>query len=67
MDLIGDLKFKISLFSFFQTNTLGAEKLYDKTISYIDDIEGKDVFDLFSGTGTIAQINGRKSKARNCH
>jgi len=62
MDLIGDLKFKISLFSFFQTNTLGAEKLYDKTISYIDDIEGKDVFDLFSGTGTIAQIMAEKAK-----
>jgi len=62
MDQIGDLKFKVSFFSFFQTNTFGAEKLYEKTISYIDNIEGKDVFDLFSGTGTIAQIMGEKAK-----
>lgn len=61
MDRIGDLDFKISFFSFFQTNTAGAEKLYEKAISYIDDIEGKEVFDLFSGTGTIAQIMAEKA------
>lgn len=60
-DRIGDLEFKISFFSFFQTNTTGAEMLYEKAISYIDNIEGKDVFDLFSGTGTIAQIMAEKA------
>lgn len=54
-DLLG-LKFKISVFSFFQTNTLGAEVLYSKTREYVGDTKDKLVFDLYSGTGTIAQI-----------
>ncbi len=51
-----DLKFKISPFSFFQTNSLGAEVLYEKAREYIGDIGGKVIFDLYSGTGTIAQV-----------
>lgn len=54
-ELLG-LRFKISPFSFFQTNSLGAEVLYDTVRQYIGDTEGKTVFDLYSGTGTIAQI-----------
>lgn len=55
-ELLG-LKFKISPFSFFQTNSLGAEVLYETARSYIGDLgTGKTVFDLYSGTGTIAQI-----------
>lgn len=54
-ELLG-LKFKITPFSFFQTNSLGAEVLYSKARSYIGDVDGKVVFDLYSGTGTIAQI-----------
>lgn len=50
------LKFKISPFSFFQTNTLGAEKLYSIVREFAGDIDDKVVFDLYSGTGTIAQI-----------
>lgn len=51
------LKFKISPFSFFQTNTYSAEVLYDKARSYINsDLKDKTVFDLYSGTGTIAQL-----------
>lgn len=50
------LKFKISPFSFFQTNSLGAEVLYEKAREYIGDIGGKVIFDLYSGTGTIAQV-----------
>ena len=49
------LKFKISAFSFFQTNTLGAEVLYSKTREYAKDAFGT-LFDLYSGTGTIAQL-----------
>ena len=51
-----DLKFKISTFSFFQTNSLCAERLYLKAREYIGDTKDKVVFDLYSGTGTIAQI-----------
>lgn len=66
-ELLG-LRFKISVFSFFQTNSLGAEVLYEKVREYIGDLggsreeegteswKGKVVFDLFSGTGTIAQL-----------
>ena len=54
-ELLG-LKFKISVFSFFQTNSLGAEVLYSKAREYIGDTKDMTVFDLYSGTGTIAQI-----------
>lgn len=74
------LKFKVSPFSFFQTNTKGCEVLYTKARDYIMSMEsmrkdesgqeaanvqaedalaqsgGKVVFDLYSGTGTIAQM-----------
>lgn len=54
-ELLG-LQFKISVFSFFQTNSLGAEVLYSKAREYIGDTKDMTVFDLYSGTGTIAQI-----------
>ncbi len=55
-ELLG-LRFRISAFSFFQTNSLGAEVLYEKAREYIADAgNGKIVYDLYSGTGTIAQI-----------
>lgn len=82
-ELLG-LKFRVSLFSFFQTNSLGAELLYSTAREYISDYimpsnetageydresegeagreptgghtRGKVVYDLYSGTGTIAQM-----------
>jgi 23S rRNA (uracil1939-C5)-methyltransferase len=54
-ELLG-LRFKISPFSFFQTNSLGAEVLYETARDYIGDTKDKVIFDLYSGTGTIAQI-----------
>lgn len=59
-ELLG-LKFKISQFSFFQTNSLGAEVLYETAREFLGDISDdgrndKTVFDLYSGTGTIAQL-----------
>jgi len=50
------LKFKISTFSFFQTNSLGAEVLYSKVREYVGETKDKRIFDLYSGTGTIAQL-----------
>lgn len=50
------LKFKISTFSFFQTNSLGAEVLYSQARDYVGETKDKLIFDLYSGTGTIAQI-----------
>jgi len=52
------LRFNISPFSFFQTSSLGAELLYSKVREYISGALKSDrtVYDLYSGTGTIAQI-----------
>ena len=65
-ELLG-LKFKISPFSFFQTNSLGAEVLYETAREFIlsdnaDELQGKVVYDLYSGTGTIAQMLASVSK-----
>lgn len=54
-ELLG-LRFRITPFSFFQTNSAGAEKLYSLAREYVGDLTGKKVYDLYSGTGTIAQV-----------
>lgn len=56
------LKFKISPFSFFQTNTKGAEVLYSIARDFIGDHSDKVIFDLYSGTGTIGQVMAGKAK-----
>jgi len=67
IDEVLGLKFKISPFSFFQTNTKGAEVLYSKVREYAyealsgmksekSDIHTGVIYDLYSGTGTIAQL-----------
>lgn len=61
-ELLG-MKFRISQFSFFQTNSRGAEVLYRTAREFIGDV-GRDeqgnpdkvLYDLYSGTGTIAQM-----------
>ena len=54
-ELLG-LRFRITPFSFFQTNSRGAEVLYEAAREYIGDTKDKVIFDLYSGTGTIAQV-----------
>jgi 23S rRNA (uracil1939-C5)-methyltransferase len=54
-ELLG-LRFKISPFSFFQTNSLGAEVLYSVVRDFVALKDDPVVYDLYSGTGTIAQI-----------
>jgi 23S rRNA (uracil1939-C5)-methyltransferase len=62
---IFDLNFRISPYSFFQTNSLGVEKLYEKVLDYVSQSnpENKVVFDLFSGTGTIGQVVSKMTNA----
>ena len=55
-ELLG-LRFKVTPFSFFQTNSKGAEALYKKVQEYVGNTSGKVVYDLYSGTGTIAQLS----------
>lgn len=50
------LKFKITPFSFFQTNSKGAERLYSIVRDFMEDSKSKTVFDFYCGTGTIGQI-----------
>ncbi len=56
---INNLKFEISMQSFFQTNPKCAELLYSKVINYVEESTFKDdscILDLFCGTGTITQL-----------
>ena len=58
------LKFRISTFSFFQPNSLAAEVLYGRVRAYVQEqLRGGEVFDLYSGTGTIAQILSPMAKS----
>ena len=65
-----DLRFTISPFSFFQTNSGAAEVLYGKVRDYVTKAlsadggtgRAKTVYDLYCGTGTIAQIVSRVSE-----
>ena len=50
------MSFQITPFSFFQTNSRGAEVLYRIVRDYAGETRDKVIFDLYSGTGTIAQI-----------
>lgn len=55
-ELLG-LRFRISTFSFFQTNSYSAEVLYETAREYVGELgQAKLVYDLYSGTGTIAQL-----------
>ena len=56
MEKLFDLEFKVSVYSFFQTNSAGAEKLYSIVKEFAGDVVDKTVFDLYCGTGTIGQI-----------
>ncbi len=51
---LGDKIFKVSANSFFQTNTLQAERLYETAVRMADLRPDDLVYDLYSGTGTIA-------------
>lgn len=61
-DKIGDLTFEISANSFFQTNTLQAEELYQAVMDGAE-LSGKEtVYDLYCGTGSISLFLAQKAK-----
>lgn len=53
-DQIGEYKYRISANSFFQTNTLQAQPLYQTALDYADIKKEDIVYDLYSGAGTIS-------------
>ncbi len=61
-DSIGNYKFRVSANSFFQTNTIQAEKLYQTALDF-SDLKGNEiVYDLYSGAGTISIFVSGKCK-----
>lgn len=54
------LRFKISPSSFFQPNTLQAEKLYDAALSFV--ANPSIVYDLYCGTGTLGMALAQKAR-----
>ncbi|MBU2491898.1 MAG: 23S rRNA (uracil(1939)-C(5))-methyltransferase RlmD [Bacteroidetes bacterium] len=61
-DVIGGFKFRISANSFFQTNTLQAENLYE-TAKEFADLKGDEIiYDLYSGAGTISIFVSKNAK-----
>ncbi len=56
MEIMGNLKFKIGPVSFFQTNSVQAYELY-KIAKNFAELQGNEiVYDLYTGTGTIANF-----------
>lgn len=56
------LKFKINAKSFYQTNSDQAYELYKITRDFADLTGDELVYDLYTGTGTIAQFIAKKAK-----
>jgi 23S rRNA (uracil1939-C5)-methyltransferase len=61
-DSIGKYKFRVSANSFFQTNTLQAEKLYQTGLDFAGLTGNEIVYDLYSGAGTISIFVSGNSK-----
>lgn len=62
MEKVLGLDFRVSPFSFFQTNVEAVERLYSYALSLPEDFSDKTVLDLYSGTGTITQVMALKAK-----
>lgn len=62
LEKILGLDFKVSAFSFFQSNVEAVELLYMEALNLIPELDDKVAFDLFCGTGTITQALARKAK-----
>lgn len=61
-EMIDNLTFQIRPKSFFQTNTLQAELLYQAVSNLADIRNDETVYDLYTGTGTIACYVARRAK-----
>lgn len=59
----GGVAYEVSPRSFFQTNSLQAERLYDVVVGLAGDLEGLEVLDLYCGTGGISLHLARRAQA----
>ena len=59
---MNDLRFKVAPLAFYQTNSGQALKLYEQTARLADIKEHQTVYDLYTGTGTIALFVARKAR-----
>ncbi len=62
VEKLGNLEFKISPKSFFQTNTLQGKELYEVAKRFADLNGDEVVYDLYTGTGSIACYVADKAK-----
>ena len=62
IEKMGDLQFKIGPKSFFQTNSAQAIILYDTVVDFASLKPTDTVYDLYTGTGTIANYIAKKCK-----
>ncbi len=59
---MGDLTFEVSSNSFFQTNTIQGERLYEEVVKAVGLTGAEVVYDLYCGTGTISLYLSKKAK-----
>lgn len=62
IEKLENFQFKISVKSFFQTNTKQAEKLYQVTRDFAELTGTQTVYDLYCGTGSIGIFVSRHAK-----
>lgn len=62
VDMIEDIKFKISPFSFYQVNPAQTRKLYGKALEFAGLTGEEVVWDLYCGIGTISLFLAKKAK-----
>ena len=62
IEQLGDLRFKIGPKSFFQTNSQQGKQLYDVTAAFAGLSGHENVYDLYTGTGSIALYLARQCR-----
>jgi 23S rRNA (uracil-5-)-methyltransferase RumA len=55
------LRFRVNALSFFQTNTSAVEAMFTEAFGMLPELEGKNVYDLYCGAGTISIVLARRA------
>ncbi|MBX6376979.1 MAG: 23S rRNA (uracil(1939)-C(5))-methyltransferase RlmD [Clostridia bacterium] len=62
MEVVGGMSFRVSATSFFQVNTLQAERLYDLALAAAAPEPVAAAVDVYCGTGTLACLLARRAR-----